>query len=49
VGPGSTLQYRCERLQYVSCPQARVYCVGQVYTPIGLVIDLDLRDTLGHE
>jgi hypothetical protein len=33
----------------VACPHSRVYCVGQVYTPTGLVIDLDLCDTLGYK
>jgi hypothetical protein len=28
---------------------ARVCRVGQVYTPVGLVIDSDLRGTLGYE
>jgi hypothetical protein len=36
-------------LLYVVCPRARVCRVGQVYTPVGLGIDLDLRDTLGYE
>jgi hypothetical protein len=31
------------------CPWAHVCHVGQVYTPAGFVIDLDLRDTLGYE
>jgi hypothetical protein len=33
----------------VACLWARVYHVGQVYTPVGLVIDSDLYDTLGYE
>jgi hypothetical protein len=28
---------------------AYVCCVGQVYTLVGLVIDSDIRDTLGYE
>jgi hypothetical protein len=31
VGPGSTLQYRSERLSYVVCPWACVCGVGLVY------------------
>jgi hypothetical protein len=49
VGSGSTLQYRCKRLPYVACPRARMCHVGQVYTPAGLIIHSDLRDTLGYE
>jgi hypothetical protein len=30
-------------------PRARVCRVGQVYTPVGLVIDSYLCDTLGYE
>jgi hypothetical protein len=33
----------------VACPWMRVCRVGQVYTPAGLVIDSDLRDTLRYE
>jgi hypothetical protein len=33
----------------VACPQARVCRVGQVYTLVGLIIDLDLHDTLRYE
>jgi hypothetical protein len=33
----------------MACPQARVCPVSQVYTPVGLVLDLDLRDSLGYE
>jgi hypothetical protein len=33
----------------VAYPRAGVCRVGQIYTPAGLVIDLDLRDTLGYE
>jgi hypothetical protein len=49
VGPGLTLRYRCERSSYVACPRVGVCRVGQVYTPEGLIIDLDLRDTLNYE
>jgi hypothetical protein len=49
VGPGLALRYRCERMPYVACPRERVCHVGQVYTPTGLVIDSDLRNTLEHE
>jgi hypothetical protein len=48
-GPVSTLRCRCERLPYVSCLRSRVCRVGEVYTPIGFVIDSDLRDTLRYE
>jgi hypothetical protein len=33
----------------VACPRARICRVGQVYTPVGLVIDSDLHDTLVYE
>jgi hypothetical protein len=49
VGPGSTLRYRCEKLPYMAYPRAHVCHVGHVYTPARLIIDLDLRDTLGYE
>jgi hypothetical protein len=44
VGPRFTLQYRCKWLPYVAYPRAHVCRVGQVYTPVGFVIDLDLRN-----
>jgi hypothetical protein len=46
MGPKSTLRYHCERLPYVTLCVCRV---GQVYTPVGLIIDSDIRDTLEHE
>jgi hypothetical protein len=49
VGPGLTIRYHCERLPYMVCPRARICDVGVVYTPIGLVIDSDICDTLGYE
>jgi hypothetical protein len=49
VGPGSTIWYHCERLTYVAYPQVHSCHVGQLYTPVGLVIDLDLRDTIRYE
>jgi hypothetical protein len=33
----------------VTCSRACVCCVGQVYIPVGLVIDLDIHDTIGYE
>jgi hypothetical protein len=30
-------------------PWAHVCRIGQVYTPVGVVIDLDLHDTLRYE
>jgi hypothetical protein len=45
----STLRCRYERLSYVACPWACVCHVGQVYTPVRLVIDSDLHDTVRYE
>jgi hypothetical protein len=48
VGLGSTL--RCLQTVVIrGMSAARVYRVGQVYTPTGFVIDSDLRDTLEYE
>jgi hypothetical protein len=33
----------------VAYPRVRIYHVGQVYTPVELVIDSDLHDTLNYE
>jgi hypothetical protein len=33
----------------VAYPRVRVYRVGQVYTPVGLIIDSNIYDIVGYE